>query len=56
VLNYHLPELTRNTMDFKLLKEDISRTMSEVYTADELKWLYQFYSSPFGERMLKNSF
>lgn len=53
VLNYHLPEVTRANLDFSLIINDMAKIMSEVYTEDELKWLQQFYSSPFGERMLK---
>lgn len=53
VLNYHLPELTRNNLDYSMLQDDLSRIMAEIYTTDELAWLDKFYRSPFGERMLK---
>ncbi len=53
VLNYHLPELTKKNLDTSVIADDLSRIMAQVYTADELNWLQQFYSSPFGARMLK---
>lgn len=53
LLNYHLPNLTKAKLDYELLVNDIAKITSEVYTTDEINWLNQFYSSPFGERMLK---
>lgn len=53
ILNYHLPEITRRNLDFPLLIDDLSTIMSQVYTEDELRWMQDFYNSPFGARMLR---
>lgn len=56
ILNYHLPELTKKNLNLETLKEEVARAYAETYSEDEIVWMLRFYTTPFGERMLKKQF
>lgn len=51
ILNYHLPQVSKQYLNYEAMKKEIAQNMREVYTAEELAWMAKFYASPFGERM-----
>ncbi len=56
VFQHHLPNITRETMDFSLVEQDIIKALGQTYTEEELRWLRDFYASPFGQRMAVKQF